>query len=309
MDEDDTFHGAPITVGLDDTAAGRGALAWAAEEAEARGGTLTICHVRGPGAVGGPRSDLSEVELTDPVLARQVRQVRQRLGGGRVSLLQPIGDVTKALVPLSRTSDLMVVGGHSSGDPLRHRIASQLAAWSRCPLVIVRPVPEHHGAPFAGHVVVGVDGTPAAQAALRFGLAHAHRHHLPLAAIAVDTHTVGDYWYDESMLETHFVTEPAPLELLAHELDRAGAHYGDLLVKRGVFFGDPVTGLRHAALGAALVVLGRHGDLLPGRLRLGSVGAAFAAHAECALAVVPESSAPVTADTTATAGRGRYRTP
>lgn len=274
-----------IGVGVDDTAAGRAALAWATAEAATSGADLVACHVRHAGTGGVP--DLATLELTAPPLARMLRETRQALGGSRVDARFPTGDVTRTLLHLAREVDLLVVGAPRDADPLHHRIPSQLAAWSRTPLVIVRPTVPHRGAPFAGHVVVGIDGTAASRAAIEVGYRHARAHRLPLALVTADGRTDGDLWFDEQFDESRVVAPPAELGLLAAEWERVAADSGAVPPKRAVYAGDPVQALRRAAKGAVLLVVGRHGDRLPARLRLGSVAAALAAQAECAVAVVP----------------------
>lgn len=283
-----TVHSGRIAVGFDDTPAGRAALAWAAEEAEIRGAALTICHVRRPSSVGAGTPDLPDVAFTDPLLGRLLRADRERVGGSRVDLRLPAGDVTQALLALAREVDLVVVGGCLSRDPLHHRVAFRLATWAHTPVTIVRPGPIAVDAPFAGHVVVGLDGTAASRAALRYGLAHATRHRLPLAVVNVDSRPTDGFWCDDSIPEAPSEYAPAPLDLLATELERAGHGHGDVAIKQGVYHGDPVKGLLHSATGAALLAIGRHGDRMPAvALRLGSVAAALAAEATCVVTVVP----------------------
>jgi nucleotide-binding universal stress UspA family protein len=108
-----------------------------------------------------------------------------------------------------------------------------------------------------------------------------------VAAVHVDDRRPGDFWVDDRYLETHFAAEPAALELLARDVEPVAADFRHVPVKRAVYGGDVVTGLRRAATGAALLVLGRHGHRRPAPLRLGSVSRAFAEHADCVVAVVP----------------------
>ena len=283
-------HSGRVGVGVDDTAAGHAALAWATAAATTSGAGLTVCHVRRPGTGSAVVADLETFELTEPPLARMLRDSRQTLGGHRFEARFPVGDVSHALLCLAREVDLLVVGGPRGDDPLHHRIPSRLAARSPAPLVVVRPTVPHRDAPFAGHVVVGVDGTAASRAAIGFGYRYAGAHRLPLALVTVDAHADGDVWFDERFLETHVVTPPAGLELLAAEWERVAVPRPDIAAKRAVYTGDPVRALRHASAGAVLLVVGRHGDRIPAQLRLGSVAAAFAAHAECAVAVIPCTS-------------------
>ena len=286
-------HCAPdvrIGVGIVETPTGLGALPWALEETAARGATLTVCHVRHDGS---PRAapGLSGLELADPALARHIRDARQRLDRP-TTLTLPSGDPAGALIDLSHELDLLVVGGHAGGDPLHHSVPTRVAARASCPVVVVRPVYGHHGGPFAGHVVVGADGSAVTAAALRAGFAHADLHHLPLAVVEVDdTHTGDDHWFDDRLPEPRFVAEPAPLEIFADQVEPLMKQYPSVAVKRAVYGGGPVHGLRRAATGAALLGLGRQGRPRPAVLRLGSVSRAFAEHADCVVQIVPEPPA------------------
>jgi nucleotide-binding universal stress UspA family protein len=276
-----------IAVGFQVSTGGLAGLAWAAEEAMASGGHLTVCHVRAHGDERTAAPDLETLSLTRPDLVRYIRSCRQRVGGANVTVELPLSGVVPALLELSERSDLLVVGGRHGADPPHRGVPARLAAQARCAVVVVRPVRCHDGAPFSGHVVIGVDGSRASTGAIRLGFEHARRHHLPVAAVHVDDHRPEDFWFDDRFLETHFATEPAALELLARGLEPTAADFRTVPVKRAVYGGDVVTGMRRAATGAALLVLGRHGHRRPAPLRLGSVSRAFAEHADCVVAVVP----------------------
>jgi nucleotide-binding universal stress UspA family protein len=277
-----------IGVGFADTPGGHAALAWAVEETAARSATLTICHAGNDGHPHVAAIDLAELELRRPVLARQLRTARQRLNS-RSFVELPAGNTMEALLDLSRRMGLLVVGAHDGGDPLHHAVPTRVAAQAPCPVVVVRPAVGH--GPFAGHVVVGTDGSTAAAVALRAGFAHAELHQAPLVVVEVDgRHPGGDFWFDDRFLETHFATVPAPLETLAEQVEPLLARHPSVRVKRAVYGGDPVTGLRRAAAGARLLVLGRHGHRLPAVLRLGSVSRAFAEHADGVVEIVPDET-------------------
>lgn len=74
------------------------------------------------------------------------------------------GHPTEELIARGHDCDLIVVGNH--GERWMHRlfsgsVAAQVAAHASCPVAVV-----HGAAPSAGPIVVGVDGSPAAQGAL-----------------------------------------------------------------------------------------------------------------------------------------------
>jgi nucleotide-binding universal stress UspA family protein len=282
--EQQTVRVRHVGVGVDGSVNGWAALSWACEEAESDAAVrLTICHAERHGYP----VNLARLAATDPTVARHIHAARDRVGGRRVDLDLSTEDPIDALLGLAKRADLLVLGAHASDDPLHRSTGARVAAHAPAPVVVVRPVPHHFHAPFAGHVVVGVDGSPTSRAALRFGFEHAERQHLPLAAIHVTNTELGDVWFDDMMLETHFATEPEPLALLAAEVEPIAVDFPTVRVKRATWRGTPAEGLRRAATGAYLLAVGRHGHRLPAGFRLGSVSQALIRQAACAVAVVP----------------------
>jgi nucleotide-binding universal stress UspA family protein len=145
-----------IVVGVDGNAPGWWALAWAADEAAVTGAHLTVCRVYRADhqpPLDGRRHPGEVLELTDPLLMRQVRHVQARLGGALVTLSTPTGSRGQQLVDAG--GDLLVVGA-SSGDRLpTMSTARWVAAHAGCPVVVVRLIRKAVGL-FASHVVVGV---------------------------------------------------------------------------------------------------------------------------------------------------------
>lgn len=280
------------SVGVGFSRGGLAALSWATEEALARRSRLTLCHaVPAAGRGGAGAADLAALGRSEPDLVRHIRLCRQLVGGAGLAVELPAGDITAALLSLSRRCDLLVVGRHDGADPRHRSVAARVVAQARCPLVVVRPAAGQDRGPFAGHVVVAVDGTPSSAAALRFGFEHAQRHQLPVAAVHVDDRHPGDYWYDDRFLETHFAAEPAALAVLARQVEPCESVWPGVDVKRAVVRGGVVPALRRAAAGAALLVLARHGAPRPALARPGPVTRAFAECAGCVVAIVPDDSA------------------
>ncbi|HEV7899599.1 MAG TPA: universal stress protein [Planosporangium sp.] len=280
-----------IVVGVDGAEPGWWALAWAADEAAATGGRLLVCRVygsRGPVPVTAPRPPTARpptatLELADPVLVRHVSAVRDRLGADLVDLAAPVGDPGPQLVDAG--GDLLVVGAPGA----RPSTARWVAAHARCPVVVVRPLGGPNG-PFAGHIVVGVDGGEPAGAALAFGFRYATRHGLPLAAIhAAGAHhdaAPGDVWVDDRFAETHLEPPPAGLTLLDAEVEPQIRDHPRVAVRRAVHRGDAVPALLRAAAGARLLVVGDRGRGAAARVLLGSVSQGVVARAVGPVAVV-----------------------
>jgi len=159
-------------------ASGLQALAWAADEAAGPQDRLVLlraCPSCSPlaGLAGEPPVPL--LERANPGLARAVAATVRREGQRRFRVL--VGDPAAALADASASADLLVIGATAG------TVAAQVASHLHCPLVVVHPVPAEPGDPFAGHVVVGVDGSDAGRAALDFAFGYADAHRLPVAAV------------------------------------------------------------------------------------------------------------------------------
>jgi nucleotide-binding universal stress UspA family protein len=267
-------------------AGGWQALAWAAQEATATRAHLVIHHVCPPTSLlarspGSPST--ARLELADPALGRAVAAVRAKLGGDRVRLLIHTGRPGPVLVDAATAGDLLIIGTGTHGGTVHHVVRH-----ARCPVVVVRPVVRSRSATFAGHVVIGVDGSAAARAALEFGFGYAHDHRLPVAAVHVSALGRADYFHDDVTLSTHFTVEPAELELLAEEVEPWSHKYPQTPVKRAVLAGGTVDGLVRAGEGAGLLVIGDKHRGPVSRVATGNVPLSVVDRAPCAVAVVAE---------------------
>jgi nucleotide-binding universal stress UspA family protein len=282
-----------VGVGVD---CGWDALAWATEEVASGGGRLVVCHACPPtSALADPAVARSaqRLEVSDPVLARALSAVRALLGSDRVALSVLVGVPGHALVRAAADADLLVIGADGAYDPpgvgatTRH-----VAHHARCPLVVVRPVESASPAPFAGHVVVGVERHRATDRAVALAFDFADRFRCPLAAVHVAAHRDDDYWYDDETLSTHFVAEPADLDLLAAAVEPWHHRYPHVPVKRAVLGGPIVDGLLRAGARARLLVLGQgaHGPIrhtLLGDVNVGVLDGARGTVAVAPLEVLP----------------------
>ena len=147
-----------------------------------------------------------------------------------------------------------------------------------------RTTSEHGSArSFRGQVVVGVDGSPAAHAALEFAFAYADEHRVSVVAAMATRHPVEDVWFDDRLLETHLGTEPAEAQMLAADVEPWHLKYPDVAVRRAVVGDDAVDGLRRVSRDAALLVLGTAADRTA---PLGRVSRSLVERAGCPVAVV-----------------------
>jgi nucleotide-binding universal stress UspA family protein len=145
--------------------------------------------------------------------------------------------------------------------------------------------------PFGAPVVVGVDGSEASLAALRWAAEEAAAHHAPLIAVRVlDPRPRRHATYAGARCEN--VDRPDPTATLEQEILRSGVSPAKRIIDVGV----PSVSLVRRAIGARMLVLG-HADHHRRRRSedasshqgpaLGSVARACVARATCPVVVVP----------------------
>lgn len=138
-------------------------------------------------------------------------------------------------------------------------------------------------------IVVGVDGSEAAQAALVFAVAEGR-----VRAAKVDAVTS---WHEPYVAPTMGMVAGDPA--VYHDgatatLDRAIADLGDVggvEIERHVLHGSPAGALLEAAEGATMLVVGSRGRGGFTGLLLGSVSQQVVHHATCPVVVVPHRPA------------------
>jgi len=156
-----------IVAGYDGSPGSAEAVRWAAREAWARGTTLTACLAWTPDHMTLPTesaiADLARQHGKE-ILARGLPYAGSVLGPSRVHSALLGGPAASVLCERSRNAEMVVVGSRGHGELPGLRLGS-VAGHADGRVVIVRgrwrPVNE---AP--GPILVGVDGTPASQAAL-----------------------------------------------------------------------------------------------------------------------------------------------
>ncbi len=274
-----------VLVGIDGTTAGWAALSWAVHQASRQGGRLAVCLVQptDPGDRGN--GQLIEAEQ---LLARATTLAEPQLSIEDIYPLLRHGDIVQTLTGTAAPAGMLVIGAAgpvSWSEQVTGSVVIGVAARARCPVVVVRPPQPAATGPFAGHVVVCVDDSAAVNAALEFGFEHAAAHQLPLAAVHAAAGRPDDYWFDETMLDTRFSSEPQPLALLAERTEAWQHKYPEVAVKLAVFGSPTVTGLLRAARGARILAIGNrdsHREHDP----LGPVSLGVLTRANCPVAVL-----------------------
>lgn len=257
-----------VVVGIDGRPDCENAIRWGAADAAARGAELELVHafVWAEFRVPLGPSDLAPGlrAQADRFVADAVDLARKFEPGLPVSGRHVDGFPSAVLLAESRTADLVVIGSRLTGPLLGLVVSSagiELSAHARCPVVVVRPTEDS----LAGsRVVIGYDGSPAAEAAVDFGLDHARRHGLPARIVAV---------LEDDQDDDH--------DLLA--AIRPHAHEAEVVEVTG----HPSELLLEWSADAQLLVVGSRGRGGFAGLLLGSVSQTMLHQAPCPVAVVP----------------------
>ncbi len=179
-----------ITVGYDGSHSSREAVRWAADAAVFRDVPLRIVSsydlpVAGIDIAGWPATNTVTVlaEAAETMIAEVCGAIRATHPGLVVNAVVTRGLAATVLVELVRSTDLLVVG--ASGH--RGSVASVLGSTpafavrrSPCPVVVVRSAATR-GRPH--RIIVGIDGSSASNTALRWAVAEAEFHHVPLVVV------------------------------------------------------------------------------------------------------------------------------
>jgi nucleotide-binding universal stress UspA family protein len=256
-----------IVVGVDGSASAAAALAWAASEARLRGVELVACSVveRHPDR----HHDVSDsVAMLAP---------EESADGYPTTVLTRYGEPRAELLAVSDDADLLVVGTRGRGrlaGSLSGSVSRACATHARCPVVVVgQPSPTLP----AGRVVVGVDGSVHARAAL---LVAAEEARLRGATLQV-LHAV--YWDN---IGTELIT-PTPKQLLewGHKLVDAELAETRVNGESTIVTGHPGEVLVQHSGSADLLVLGSRGHNHAVSLLLGSISEHCVRHARCPVLV------------------------
>ena len=271
-------HG--IVAGYDGSPDSGHALCWAAREAKAHGTTLTVCLAWTPDHMALPtESDLCDLarEHGQIILARGLPYAESVLGPARVRAELAGGSAAYVLCERSKTAEEVVVGcrGYSElRDLLLGSVSWQVAGHACGRVVVVRG--EWQSANQApGPVVVGADGSPAAQAAITFAFEEAALRDVPLVAVCALTDASG------RLGEGHEVQED-----FEHLLSCEAKEHPEVTVVRRVLAGTPRAALLTASTDAQMIVVGARGRGGLERMCLGSVAQAVLHHAPCPVGVV-----------------------
>ncbi len=282
----------PILVAYDGSAPARTALSWAITEALGSGRSLRLVHV-----MRWPLPELDHLAVPPSVHnAEMARRAAAAMVAGAVRYCLQIapgldvrgdtltGDAVDVVAKLAADASLLVLG--ASGQSANSQVllgssAAELIRRVTVPVAVIRDTAEND----RDHVVViGVDGSPAADRAIRAGFEVAARRRLPVVAIHA--------WSDLPLEALGFTNADGErrhqdaVELLADRLDPAMTSHPEVVVDQVVALDRPVSALFERASKAALLVVGRHGREGGAETNLGPVCHAVLHYAPCPVMII-----------------------
>ena len=289
-----------IVVGIDRSLSALHATRWAAKEAELRRVPLRVVHAYVPPAVHHPTTRNGQAEYLGALRDGGRHWVREAVAAARkvapaveVTDVVRVGGAADGLIAESVGSLLTVLGSGGLGDlpevPAAS-IAIAVAEHGHSPVVVVRGANPEDPPPATGPVVVGVDGSPASEAAVAFAFDTASFRRADLVAVHCwSPMTFDGSWRVNPLAMDEKSVAEEERELLDERMAGWQEKYPDVVVRRIVVRDQPVRALLRAAehFAAALVVVGTRGlgDAVTG-MGLGSTSHALLRYGACPVAVV-----------------------
>ncbi|WP_063759027.1 universal stress protein [Streptomyces globisporus] len=296
-----------ILLGVDPREQSVPALVWAADEAARRGLALRLV-VAVPPAHEGFRYDAlahqSALRIrAESAIAHAEDLVRELHGGLRIATERVNGVPAAVLHDMAAHAALVVVGSRRLGRAAEvfseSSVAVPLTARADCPVVVVR-APEHT-AVHPPTLVVGVDGSESARAAVAFAVEEASLRGARLRAVWVWPPSVlARDDLDEGVAERR--------RLLAESVAGWAERYPDVAVSQEVLRGHPVEQLALASQESLALIVGRRGRGGYSGMRLGSTVHGLLHRAMCPVITVPLPQHEGRTGDLARADRSRSRT-
>ncbi|MET7402278.1 universal stress protein [Dactylosporangium sp. NPDC005572] len=274
----------PVVVGIDGSSAAFGAVRWAADEAVRHGQPLRVAHALEES--GEASVDEQRIVLDAGAEARNWQP------GLDVTTATSHGSPARMLVEQSRHASLVVVGSRGRGgfrSLLVGSVSRQVAEHAQCPVLVV-----HHAERWAGPeaqlprhapVVVGADGSAAAELAVELAFAEASSRGVGLTAVRA-WREPAHRWGRQP--DTDGLADAARREL-ADDLEPWLAKFPAVEVGQRVVRGETVPTLLDEAREALMVVVGARGHGGFTGLGLGSVPSQVLEHADAPVLIARRS--------------------
>jgi nucleotide-binding universal stress UspA family protein len=282
-----------VVVGVDGSAASYAAVGWAAQEATMRRLTIKLVYVVAPTLITSAEAPNDTITQAQEIKARQVLDHARRIVNGvqgearlKVRVEVRYAGVLATLVDASRDAQMIVVGARGLdefGWRMVGSVSSGLLHHAHCSVVIVRdPDSVGRGSRDDAPVLLGIDGSPASEAATALAFDEAARRGVPLVAL----HAWSDVGVFPILGMDWRVNRDEGDEVLGERLAGWQEIYPDVQVHRRLVCDVPARWLIDESDSAQLVILGSRGRGGFAGLHLGSVSSAVAQSARVPVIVV-----------------------
>jgi nucleotide-binding universal stress UspA family protein len=295
-----------VLVGVDGSAASLHSLDWATAYATRVGWALhMVCTYSLPSftaaSLDGGYAALDDTAIQEGAKA-VLAEAQARVAGSGVKVTASVatGDAAGVLVEMSKDHGLAVVGTRGRGgftERLLGTVSSALPAHAHCPTLVVPYRKEHDGGDDAARrddrvhdvkrIVVGVDGSPSSEIALKYAVDQAKVWGAELVAVAGVPLGTGAgilAWLPAQIDHEQILADiKAGLDVM---VDRHEAANPGMSIKRHVLDGSGAELLTEFSTAADLLVVGSRGRGGFRGLLLGSTSQAVLHHAACPVLVV-----------------------
>ena len=288
-------------MGFDESAASLAAVQWAAAEAGRLGSELVVLSASDPPVQTSVGADVIRTapDLWSPSRAaagRGVDLARSCNPDGVIAAVGVVGGPAGELVARSSEAGLVVVGRNRRSAlqaPVLGSVSFAVALHARCPVAVVGEGAERHPGP-SWPVVVGIDGSRSALAAVALGVEFARRWQAPLHVVSACRAESVTVWPDRPGDESS-TSSAQPWVSGAHAaVDEAIAQVRsvdpDLTVTGSVIEGRADDVLVEESRRAGLVVVGSRGNGGFAGLMVGSVSHAVMRRSASPVVVVRRGS-------------------
>ncbi len=277
-----------IVVGIDGSEHSRLAVKWAADEAKLRESVLRIVYAGSaePEAVPAWYSSTpATMSAGQAVVDDAFALIATRHASLILETDLPDSPPAQALITASGSADLMVIGARGKGgfkELLLGSVSHRTVQGARCPVVVVRPVPD--AAVYVvtpSRIVVGIDGSNHSDLALRWAL---HEAELRSASVeAIFACVIAPMTGFMNSASTGY--EEAGRPIIEAAVVHAAEWRPTVPFSASALFDATVPALLAACDGADLLVVGSsgHGSR---HFLLGTVADQCTRHAPCPVAVV-----------------------
>lgn len=281
-----------VLIGVDGSAGSRAAVIWAAQEAALHSQPVTLMHVIEP-IISGPIEIDEEIiaEWQDDPAHDIIRRAQKDLRAATdASPALEVGaevlyaNAQFALVDASKHAQMVAVGhrGRSAlGRFLLGSVSSGLVRNAHCPVAIVHGDEDSSIDPNAP-ILLGIDGSPASEAATAWSFDEASRRGVPLVAL----HAWSDVGVFPILGMNWRTYRDQGEELLGERLAGWQERYPEVCVTRKVVCDKPARWLLEESQHSQMVVVGSHGRGRLGAKLSGSVSSALARSANVPVIVV-----------------------